>query len=110
MLSNVDNTSATGSSSQPASSIKKSGSFWAKFGPRKVARSIAKTAKGLRDWVSKAPNKKIKAFRIVVLIGMAAGTVCLGVAAAKAAPWVIAGGVLLGGGCLIYRCTRSNRP
>ena len=78
-------------------------------GFRKVCRSVGKTVKGLRDWVTKAPNKKLKAFRIAVLVGMVAGGVCLGVAAAKVTPWVIAGGVLLGGGCLIYRCTRQKQ-
>ncbi len=89
---------------------KTSRSSGGKFGLRKVGSCIAKTFKGLRNWVTKAPTKKLKAFRIMVLVGMAVGVVCLGVVAAKAAPWVIAGGVLLGGGCLIYRCTRSNRP
>ncbi|MFK0569533.1 hypothetical protein [Endozoicomonas sp.] len=103
---------------QPASSIggvgyssphtKTGSSSGGMFGLKKVVKSFTETVKGLRDWVSKAPSKPMKAFRIVVLAGMAVGAVLLGVAAVKVVPWVIAGGVLIGGGCLIYRYTRSN--
>ena len=97
-----------GSEGQPATEPVKRQSFLSRFGPRTVFKSVASTARGLRDWVRDAPSKPLKMFRIVVLAGMLGGIICLGFAASKALPLVIAGGVLLGAGYLIYQGTRSN--
>ena len=106
MYGNVN--TSIGSEGQRATEPVKCTSFLSKFGPRNVVKSVVSTVRGLRDWVRDAPSKPLKMFRIVVLAGMLGGLICLGLAASKALPLVIAGGVLMGAGYLIYQGTRSN--
>ena len=103
MYGNVNISIGSEGQREPATETVKRQSFLSRFGPRNVFKTVASTARGLRDWVRDAPSKPLKAFRIVVVAG-----ICLGVAASKALPLVIAGGVLLGAGYLIYQGTRSN--
>ena len=108
MYGNVNISIGSEGQREPATETVKRQSFLSRFGPRTVFKTVASTARGLRDWVRDAPSKPLKAFRIVVVVGMLGGIICLGVAASKALPLVIAGGVLLGAGYLIYQGTRSN--
>ena len=106
---NMTPESTVGGASHYSSHTTRSSSSGGRFGLRKVGSSIAKAVKGLRDWV-KPPGKSIKAWKVIVLVAMGVGAICLGVAAWKATGLVVAGVALLGGGYLIYRCTRSNGP